>query len=320
MGCLGCDYYYQDIINHDRKATEIIIAFSKSKDDMLRKFTYHYSKKNYEILKKIYEENDIVSERLKQKIKEYVKKREESKPLVIATGKCGNPCYAYQQKIIFNCPKCDGNVNDGEENDYETEEIYDTRNQRFKPIKKYLQKNTCTRFNFNENVDKYDVSVDDLIKYFEKVDDKKIVHWSCDTKNSLDIFDRNVIPVEKDMPIHYMMLDGERFDFPYGIHMRDFLMLNHDKFFSPDNLPSKDFFTVNYLKDEQFFRSKKIPSPGEYCKMFYRDEDLLGKSLGHIEHDSSVYVVYIYECDDCHHKYHIIRTSPFHFRDKSKDQ
>ena len=282
---------------------------------MLRKFTYHYSKKNYEILKKIYEENDIVSERLKQKIKEYVKKREEPKPLEIATGKCGNPCFAYQQKIIFNCPKCDGNVNIVIENDYETEEIYDTRNQRFKPIKKYLQKNTCTRFNFNENVDKCDVSVDDLIKYFEKVDDKKIVHWSCDTKNTPLYHDRTIIPIEKDMPIHYMMLDGERFDFPYGIHMEDFFSLNQVEFFYPED---HSFLNLMYIKDDQYFRSKKIRIFGEFCNMFKNKyEDGWGQSCG--LYDSSTRLVHIYECDDCHHKYHVIKTSPFHFRDKSKD-
>ena len=38
---------------------------------------------------------------------------------------------------------------------------------------------------------------------------KKTVHWS--------FTDKNKTPVEKDRPIHYMMIDGERFDFPYGL-------------------------------------------------------------------------------------------------------
>ena len=42
-----------------------------------------------------------------------------------------------------------------------------------------------------------------------------------------------------------------------------------------------------------------------------------GQSCGYFK--SSTHIVHIYECDDCHHKYHVIKTSPFHFRDKSKD-
>ena len=35
-----------------------------------------------------------------------------------------------------------------------------------------------------------------------------------------------------------MILDGERFDFPYGISMRDFFKLNNDKFFNPHQAPT----------------------------------------------------------------------------------
>lgn len=282
---------------------------------MLNKFCKIYSKKNYDILKHIYEENEIVSEKLKQKIDEYIKKREEAKPLQIATGKCGNPCYAYQKKIVFNCPKCDGNVNSEVENDYESLGVFDQRSRIAKIIKKYKEKNICTRFDFNENIDKCDVSVDECIKFYEKVDDKKVVHWSCDTKNTSNYNERTVIPVEKDMPIHYMMLDGERFDFPYGMHMRDFFILNHGKFFMSD-IGSLSIFMC--FKDEQYFRSKKMLSLGEFCNMFQiKTEEGWGQSCGYL--DSSVHVVHIYECDDCHLKYHVIKTSPFHFRDKSKD-
>lgn len=124
MGCSDC--FADTLINSDRKASDVRLVFHKSKDEMLNKFSYCCSNKNYEILKKIYEENDIVSERLNQKIQEYVKIREESKPVEIATGKCGNPCYAYQRKILFDCPKCDGIVNRDIENDYENEVIHDT--------------------------------------------------------------------------------------------------------------------------------------------------------------------------------------------------
>ena len=102
---------------------------------MLNKFCKIYSKKNYDILKHIYEENEIVSEKLKQKIDEYIKKREEAKPLQIATGKCGNPCYAYQKKIVFNCPKCDGNVISEVENDYDNMGVFDNYSRTAKIIK-----------------------------------------------------------------------------------------------------------------------------------------------------------------------------------------
>ena len=314
MGCSDC--FADTLINQDQKAKDVRLVFHKSKDDMLNKFSYCCSNKNYEILKKIYEENDIVSERLNQKIQEYVKIREESKPVEIATGKCGNPCYAYQRKILFDCPKCDGIVNRDIENDYENEVIHNTYSGKTQLQKKYLEKNICYRFNFNEKIDKIDVSVDDFIKYFEKVDENKTVHWSCDTKNSYNYYDRTVIPVEKDMPIHYMLLDGERFDFPYGISMRDFLILNHEKFFRPEAVNPSAYYFFN----DQYFRSKKIPVDGEYCNMLYRSEkNQWGQSCGSYNNETLVHIVYIYECDDCHLKYHVIKTSPFHFRDKSKD-
>lgn len=41
----------------------------------------------------------------------------------------------------------------------------------------------------------------------------------------LDKTTKNEILLEKDMPIHYMMIDGERIDFLYGINMKEFLKL-----------------------------------------------------------------------------------------------
>ena len=87
---MGC--FIDTIIEQDRKAMHLLAAFRSSSNEMLVKFANLYSKKNYDILKKVYEENDIVFEKLNKKMQEYVKKREESKPLQIATGKCGLPC------------------------------------------------------------------------------------------------------------------------------------------------------------------------------------------------------------------------------------
>ena len=85
---------------------------------------------------------------------------------------------------MFNCPKCDGNVISEVENDYDNMGVFDNYSRTAKIIKNYKEKNICTRFDFNETIDMCDVSADECIKFFEKVDDKKIVHWSCDTKNT----------------------------------------------------------------------------------------------------------------------------------------
>ena len=113
-----------------------------------------------------------------------------------------------------------------------------------------------------------------------------------------------------------MMLDGERFDFPYGISMRDFFRLNNDKFFRP---PKNPMGFLSLYQHQQLSGSKKGIVEGEYCEMFYeRNRNELGQSCGYYGF-SMLHKVYVYECNDCGHKYHIIKTSPFHYRDKSKD-
>ena len=139
MGCFS-----SSVVTNAPKAMEILNAFKKSNDDQLIKFCHLYSEKNYNILKSIYQENDIVSQKLKQKIEEYIKIREEAKPIQIATSKCGNPCYAYQRKILFNCPKCDGKVNSDVENYFEPEPVFDRRTGRVKIKKNYKEKNICS--------------------------------------------------------------------------------------------------------------------------------------------------------------------------------
>ena len=119
------------------------------------------------------------------------------------------------------------------------------------------------------------------------------------------------------MPIHYMMLDGERFDFPYGIHMRDFFKLNNDKFFKPRQDPMG--FMALYQFQQFSSSNNKGLVQGEYCEMFYeQNKSEWGQSCGYYGYQW-LHKVYFYECDDCGYKYHIIKTSPFHCRDKSKD-
>ena len=45
----------------------------------------------------------------------------------------------------------------------------------------------------------------------------------------------------------------------------------------------------------------------------------LGQSLGYYGY-AWKHMVYIFECLKCNYKYHILRTSPFKFRDKSLDK
>ena len=150
-----------------------------SEDNMMKEFCYIRNQKNFDLLKRIAEENEIVSQRLKQKIDELCLKRNKGDPLQIAVGKCGNPCYAYQLNLFFNCPKCNGNVNRNMENGYTTERIYVHYSQSNRDRKNYNEKNICKKFNFNENIDKCDVDSDEYIKFFEKIDGQKTVHWSC---------------------------------------------------------------------------------------------------------------------------------------------
>ena len=309
MGCFSDYAYYED-----RNVFYIFEALRKSNDDMIIQFCNIETKKNFDILKRIEEENDILYKKLKDKIDELFKKREEADPLQIAIGKCGNPCYAFQLKLLFICPKCNGKVNRDMENAYTKQVIYDDYSQSFKEVKAHNQKNICTRFDFNENIDKCDVDVDECIKFYEKIDEQKTVHWSCDTKKEEFNKEVPVIPVEKDMPIHYMMLDGERFDFPYGIHMKEFFVLNNNKFFVPYRSEMG-----SYSYDEKYSINNKMPSHGENCEMFFeKNSNEWGQSCGYYGYQM-LHKVFIYECEDCGHKYHVIKSSPFHYRDKSKD-
>ena len=53
-------YFCEEMVTQDSKAMNILSAFRNSSNDMLVKFANLYSHKNYDILKKVYEENDIV--------------------------------------------------------------------------------------------------------------------------------------------------------------------------------------------------------------------------------------------------------------------
>ena len=301
MGCSSIDSkYYENF-----KKLKFRLSLEISDDKVIAKVGTKSSEKNFDILMHIAEENDIVAPLMKKKIDEYCLKRNTSDPVIIGTGKCGNPCYEYNLDLLFKCPKCGGKVNKEVENKYELEEVYNDRTGRYEKQKNYKEKGICIRFNFNENIDKIDVNLDEFIKYFEKVDNEKIVHWSA------EIYGQNgLAPVEKDMPIHYMMLDGERYEFPYGIHMKEFFNMNQELFFPMQN---------DMLLFSQAYGGKHtIPSRGEICLMFYDNQPEMGQSCGSYGF-SWFHTVYIYECDECNYRYHVIKTSPFNHRDKSKD-
>ena len=179
MGCFDTSLYHQD-----KNVHEIYVILSKSDVEMMEEFSDVRNQKNYDLLKRIAEENEIVSQRLKQKIDELCLKRNKGDPLQIAVGKCGNPCYAYQLNLFFNCPKCNGNIKRNMENGYTTERIYDDYSQSFRDAKNYNESNICKKFDFNENIDKCDVDSDECIKYFEKIDEQKTVHWSFDIQKN----------------------------------------------------------------------------------------------------------------------------------------
>ena len=71
MGSL-CDY-----VETDEYEAKIINALKYSQDKTISRFTFRVTRKNYEILQHIKEEASILTERLKSKIYELVKKREK---------------------------------------------------------------------------------------------------------------------------------------------------------------------------------------------------------------------------------------------------
>ena len=101
------------------------------------------------------------------------------------------------------------------------------------------------------------------------------------------------------MPIHYMMIDGKRFEFPYGLQMAEFFVMNEQNLFP---IPDSGWKSQGYcfsLYDENF-----------HVKM--------GKSVSYYG-IANLHMVTYFECTSCKFQYHIIRTCPLMCRDKSKD-
>lgn len=67
-----------------------------------------------------------------------------------------------------------------------------------------------------------DYDLNTLSEFFDKEDKEKTVHWSYIDGDQ---------PKEKDMLIHYMMIEGERFEFPFGLRMKEFFIMNDGTLF-----------------------------------------------------------------------------------------
>ena len=299
-GCCSCTREPQVVENRnifEMKNNEKILLNSKylmiSMNEDLRQL-YDNRKNNLinlELLKKIDEENKQLYPKVKAKIEELFNKQYSQIVEIGRGNSCNNPCYQYNYALTQKCPKCGGKVEEDFENDYTTSLRYDEYSQTYKEFKDYSERKICTGVILNNNIGKEDVDLDELFKYFEKVDNEKKCHY---------IVNINGITKEYDRPYHYMMIDGERYYFPYGIGMEEFFLLNEYEFFPRQKSKIPYSLSVSFFHEQQMSRKE------------------LGQSLGYYGY-AWKHFVFIFTCNLCGHKYHIIRTSPFAFRDKSKD-
>ena len=286
MGCLG--YNQEELL--DRKNLSPLGKILNLSDDQIMKhltISLWSLKPRFDELRKINEENLKFRPFLDPKIKELCEKRENSKPVVIARGNCcKNPCYAYMKKITESCPECQGKVEVGVENRIRLEDQWDNVSREIKKIKVYND-NVCDKFTFNENIDKIDYDLEEFFKYFTNVDPSEKFPYYINFN-----FRGQKTEYSKELERRYMIVDGKRFNAPYGISLADYFRIN-DSFF---------FFKTN--QDVSFFYEGNIKE--------------LGQSVGYYGLEFK-HFVFIYTCNLCGLKYHILRTSPFAFRDKSKD-
>ena len=130
------------------------------------------------------------------------------------------------------------------------------------------------------------------------------------TSNFLKYFTRREIK-DKNNWVEYLCIDGQRFDAPPNTLFKTFLMENDDFFFPKTKLPVFSIIN-NPLK-------YKRESNNNTCFFNDKKKDELGQSLGFYGYKCKHFVS-IFTCTKCGYKYHILRTSPFKFRDKSLDK
>ena len=261
--------------------------------EALKKLGENYSF-NANLLVKIDDENKILVPKMKEKIDQLMSKQNENIVEIGTGNSCNSPCYTYNSKFFKECPKCQGKVISKRENGQYKRQEYDCRTERYIEFMDYNEEKICTGFRFNNKIGKEDVDINALFQYFDKVDNEKIAHYSI---KFIDRKTGETRTEEFDLPYHYMMIEGERFDFPYGFRMKDFFWFNEYEFFPKD---------YNYEYKNCIFYEGNIRYPD------------IGQSLGYYGY-AFLHLVLVFICESCGYKYHIVRISPFFFRDKSKD-
>ena len=89
-----------------------------------------------------------------------------------------------------------------------------------------------------------------------------------------------------------MLIDGERFDVPIHLTLEEYFKINNEFFFGKGKT------------DLCFYYENHLPE--------------LGQSLGNYGF-AMLHTVFLFKCHKCGYIYHILRTSPFRYRNKSKD-
>ena len=239
---------------------------------------------NQELFNRIDAENEICAAKMKTKIDELIERGlKNDNPQIIGYGNtCNNPCYIYNLKITKICPICKCSVDEDLENNFEF-------SKGDKKIKNYYNTGICTEFRWNNNINIWDVDAREYHKHYDKEDPQKKEHI---------IINANGGQREYDINYHYMIVDGERFDFPLCMDMSAFFYHNDSVFFpNLDEIDNKNYFSNFAHKISFYYGQSKLE---------------LGQSLGGYGYSPN-HRVFIYTCTSCGYKYHIIKSSPFAF-------
>ena len=245
-----------------------------------------------DLIMQIFNEHKKCAFLLKPKIDELCEKRDKAKPVEIGRGNCcNNPCYEYNTSIIKECPKCGGKVDYEVENGYTITKKWNYYHHCYED-EYFYNENVCDKFKFNNKISREDYDIEEFFKYFKKTE-----------------------KLEGETFREYMIIDGKRFNAPILTSLEVFFIKN-DKTWFP-----QDIFSVEKdpCQPNQFLRT--------WLNTCFYDHEWkkreLGQSLGYyryIETSTSLkHYVFIFKCILCGLKYHIIRTSPFRFRDRTKD-
>ena len=95
--------------------------------------------------------------------------------------------------------------------------------------------------------------------------------------------------------------------------MKEFFKMNNATFFPFNRDRIKGYRSIDDVRRAGF------QSIGEIFWIFYDGGIVdVGQSLGEYGY-ANFQIVFYLQCNECKHKYHVIKTLPFMFRDKSKD-